>query len=57
MADPVIDPVRVPEKVGNGVGVPVWLVVCVKEGVKVLVVLCEAVLVWDTVISPVGVRV
>ena len=33
------DPVRVPEGVGKAVGVPDPLVVCVKEGVKVLVVL------------------
>ena len=33
------DPVRVPEGVGKGEGVPDPLVVCVKEGVKVLVVL------------------
>jgi hypothetical protein len=37
--EPDPDPVRVLERVGNEVGVPDTLVVCVKEGVKVLVVL------------------
>ena len=51
------DLVRVPEAVRRGEGVPVPLVVCVKEGVKVLVVLSEAVPVLDEVIAPVGDRV
>ena len=55
--DLVIDLVRVPVGVGRGEGVPVTLVVCVKEGVKVLVVLSEAVPVLDEVIAPVGDRV
>jgi len=37
--DPDPDPVRVPEEVGNEEGVPVILAVCVKEGVKVPVIL------------------
>jgi hypothetical protein len=37
--DPDPDPVRVLEGVTRGEGVPVWLVVCVKEGVKVLLLL------------------
>ena len=37
--DPVIDPVRVPVTVGRAEGVPVKLVVCVKEGVNVLLLL------------------